>query len=126
MSDADITAANNPISGEALKAGRFAEFGVNLAHAESFRPEHCVAFPQTVWGSRSSGSSFVSTTKDISIENKTISNCGEVKIIKRTNGVGLDQNFSYTSMTIVKAGSELTCTADSDTGGSSRSTTMRA
>ncbi len=57
----------------------------------------CKSFPQTVWESRSSGSSFVSTTKDVSIENHTISNCGGIKIIKQTNPRGIDQKFSFTS-----------------------------
>jgi hypothetical protein len=113
VSDSDITAANNPISGVALKAGRFAEFGVNLATAGILPAGTCKAFPQSIWGSRSSGSSFVSTTKDISIENKTISNCGEIKIIKRSSPRGSDQNFDFTSdITAAKAGSELTCAAD--------------
>jgi hypothetical protein len=128
VNGSDITAANNPISGAALKAGRFAEFGVNLATAGILPAGTCKAFPQSIWGSRSSGSSFVSTTKDISIENKTISNCGEIKIIKRTIVRGLNQNFSFTStITTATAGAELSCTGDStpasftlnDTGNSS-------
>jgi hypothetical protein len=97
VSGSDISAAQNPISGVAIKAGQFAEFGVNLATAGVIPSGTCKAFPQTVWESRSSGSSFVSTTKDISIENKTISNCGEIKIIKRSSPRGLDQNFPFTS-----------------------------
>jgi Prealbumin-like fold domain len=96
-SQAPITAANNPISGTALVTGQFAEFGINLATAGIIPRGTCKAFPQTIWESRSSGSSFVSTTKDISIENKTISNCGEIIIKKRSNPRGLDQNFSFTS-----------------------------
>jgi hypothetical protein len=97
VNQAAITAANNPISNAALVTGQFAEFGINLATAGIIPTGTCKAFPQTIWESRSSGSSFVSTTKDISIENKTISNCGQIKIIKRSNPRGLDQNFSFTS-----------------------------
>src|SRR5207247_9555091 len=52
-----ITAANNPISGVALQAGQFAEFGVNLTAAGIIGGGTCNAFAQTVWESRSSGSS---------------------------------------------------------------------
>lgn len=110
VSGSDITAANNPISGVALKAGRFAEFGVNLRTAGIIPAGTCKAFPQTVWESRASGSSFVSTTKDISIENKTITNCGEIKIIKRSSPRGLDKSFSFTSSLTNPSG---TVTSDS-------------
>lgn len=100
-SQSAIAAADNPISGQNLVAGQFAEFGVDLT-AAGILPlpstgTACKSFPQTVWESRSSGSSFVSTTKDVSIENHTISNCGEIKIIKQSNPRGLDQKFSFTS-----------------------------
>jgi hypothetical protein len=74
-SQAAITAANNPISNQALVAGQFAEFGVNLSAAGIVPANACESFPQTVWESRSSGSSFVSSTKDIAVENHTIGNC---------------------------------------------------
>jgi hypothetical protein len=106
-------ASTNPINGTALTAGQFAEFGVNLRIAGIIPAGTCKSFPQSVWESRASGSSFVSTTKDISIENKTISNCGEIVIIKRTNPRGANQDFAFTSdITTATAGSELTCTAD--------------
>jgi hypothetical protein len=109
-SQAPITAANNPINNTALVTGQFAEFGINLATAGIIPNGTCKAFPQTIWESRSAGSSFVSTTKDISIENKTISNCGEIKIIKRSNPRGLDQNFDFTSSLTDPSG---TVTSDS-------------
>jgi hypothetical protein len=83
--------------GQNLDAGQFAEFGVDLTAAGIVPANTCTAFPQTIWESRSSGDSFVSTTKDISIENHSISNCGEIKIIKQTKPRGLDQRFSFTS-----------------------------
>src|SRR6266566_4252372 len=55
--------------GQSLAAGQFAEFGVDLTAAGIVPGGVCSAFPQTIWESRSSGSSFVSTTKDVSIEN---------------------------------------------------------
>jgi hypothetical protein len=100
-SQSAISAANNPISGQDLVAGQFAEFGVDLTAAGIIplptAGTACKAFPQTVWESRASGSSFVSTTKDVSVENHTISNCAEIKIIKQTNPRGIDKTFSFTS-----------------------------
>jgi hypothetical protein len=77
-----ITAANNPISGVSLVAGQFAEFGVNLTDAGIIPPGSCEGFAQTVWESRSSGSSFVSSTKDIVIEDKSINQCAQVSVRK--------------------------------------------
>jgi Prealbumin-like fold domain len=109
VNNVDISAADNPISNTNIVAGQFAEFGVNLTGAGIIPPGTCSAFPQTVWQSRSSGSSFVSSTKDISIENKTISNCGTVVIIKRTDPRGVNQDFSFTS---TLAGAQLSCSGD--------------
>jgi len=111
-SQSAILADDNPINGKALVAGQFAEFGVNLAAADIIPSGSCAAFAQTLWESRASGSSFVSSTKDVAIENHTISNCGEVKIIKHTNPRGVDQDFSFTS---TLTGDEVTCTLDTDT-----------
>jgi Prealbumin-like fold domain len=111
-SQSAITAANNPINGKALVAGQFAEFGINMRIAGIIPANACVSFAQTIWESRSSGSSFVSTTKDVSFEDTTLSNCGRVKIIKRTNPRGVNQAFSFTSNL---AGSELTCSKSTAT-----------
>jgi len=94
---AAITAANNKINNKDLVTGQFAEFGVDLTAAGIVPANTCTAFPQTVWESRSSGSSFVSSTEDVSIEHHTISNCGNITIIKHTDPRGIDQVFSYTS-----------------------------
>jgi hypothetical protein len=96
-SQSAIAAADNGISNTALVAGQFAEFGVDLTAAGIIPAGQCKAFPQTIWESRSSGSSFVSTTKDISVENHAISNCGEIEIIKQTNPRGVDRVFSFAS-----------------------------
>ena len=77
-----ITAANNPISNQNLVAGKFAEFGVNLSGAGILPSGSCDGISQTVWESRSSGSSFVSSTKDITIEDKDIALCGSVEVTK--------------------------------------------
>ena len=73
---AAITAAANGISGSALAAEQFAEFGVNLTQALGLSGS-CLAFPQLVWESRSSGSSFTSNPEDIEIEHATIDTCAQ-------------------------------------------------
>ena len=94
---AAIPAAQNKISNTDLVVGQFAEFGVDLTAAGIVPANTCRAFPQTVWESRSSGSSFVSSTEDVSVEHHRISNCGNITVIKHTDPRGLDQVFSYTS-----------------------------
>jgi hypothetical protein len=108
-------AANNPINGKALVAGQFAEFGVNLS-AAGILPNTgaCSGFAQTVWESRSSGSSFVSSTKDITIEDHNINPCASVSVLKLGSDGGSQAgavftlyNGSNTSGTVVG-----TCTVD--------------
>ena len=107
-SQAAITAANNPISHQALVAGQFAEFGVNLSAAGIVPANSCQSFPQTVWESRSSGSSFVSSTKDIAVENHTIGNCtsgvttNPQKSTDNTTFTDLANNGSISSGTYVR------------------------
>jgi hypothetical protein len=67
-----IAAADNLINNQALQAGQFAEFGVDLTAAGIIPANSCQAFPQTIWESRASGSSFVSSTEDVSVEHHTI------------------------------------------------------
>lgn len=55
-----IAAGDNGIDNTALVPQQFAEFGVNLTKALGLTG--CNAFPQEVWESRSSGSSFTSNT----------------------------------------------------------------
>ncbi|HEX5938206.1 MAG TPA: SpaA isopeptide-forming pilin-related protein [Actinomycetota bacterium] len=82
VNNATITALNNPIDGTQLVAGRFAEFGVNLTDSDIIPPGECEGISQIIWESRSSGSSFVSSTKDITIEDVNINNCGTVEVTK--------------------------------------------
>jgi Prealbumin-like fold domain len=91
-----ISAANNPISGKALVAGQFAEFGINLADADIIPSGSCKSFSQTVWESRSSGSSFVSSTKDITVEDKDINNCASVSVIKEGSDGGSQAGAVFT------------------------------
>ena len=84
------------ISGTSLATNQFAEFGINLTQALGLGGK-CFAFPQQVWESRSSGSSFTSNPQDIEIEHHIIQNCGEVQIIKQTDPRGQDQDFGFSS-----------------------------
>ena len=71
----EITAAQNGINHSALAAGQFAEFGIDLTKAKITPANACEVFPQSVWESRASGSSFESNPADIEIEAHKISNC---------------------------------------------------
>jgi hypothetical protein len=99
VSTTNFTAAQNPISGAAVVAGQFAEFGVNLTDAGILPVSGCSAFAQTVWESRASGSSFVSSTKDVSIENHTISNCAGVSVTKTGSDGGSQAGAVFTLYT---------------------------
>jgi hypothetical protein len=109
-----ITAANNPISRVALKAGQFAEFGVNLSDTGIIPAGECQGFSQTIWESRSAGSSFVSSTKDITIEDNDINTCGSATVTK----VGSDGGSQDGAVFTLYEGSDTTgtvvgtCTVD--------------
>jgi Prealbumin-like fold domain len=116
VSTSAFTAAQNPISGVPLVAGQFAEFGINLALSGIIPSGSCKSFTQTVWESRSSGSSFVSSTKDISIEDQDINNCASVSVRKVGSDGGSQAGVVFTlyegpdtSGTVVG-----TCTVDSN------------
>ena len=89
-----IAAADNGMNNTQLPVNAFAEFGINLSLALGLRGK-CIAFPQQVWESRSSGSSFTSNPQDIEISNTQIQNCGTITIIKHTNPRGLNQAFNF-------------------------------
>jgi uncharacterized surface anchored protein len=111
-----ITAANNPINGKALVAGQFAEFGINLALANIIPTGSCKGFSQTVWESRSSGSSFVSSTKDIAIEDKDINNCSSVSVRKVGSDGGSQEGAVFTLYNGTGTGGTVvgTCTVDAN------------
>jgi len=103
----DPIAPNAPRS---LPASTFGEAAINLTAAGVFGTNTCSTFATTFLKSRSS-SSFTSEVKDfVAPVPTTISNCGEVKIVKHTDPAGIDQNFSYTS---TLAGSQISCTSPS-------------
>lgn len=91
-----IDAAHNGISGTAINAFAFNEMGVNLTQVLGLQGQ-CFSFPQQVWETRSSGSSFTSNPQDLEFQSITINNCGEIKIIKQSDPRGNNQAFSFTS-----------------------------
>jgi hypothetical protein len=92
-----------------VPALQFGETAIDLTVAGVFPPGTCTAFGSAFVRSRSS-SSFTAEIKDfIAPVPVTISNCGEIKIIKHTDPRGIDANFDYTSNI---QGLQLTCTAD--------------
>jgi hypothetical protein len=108
-SQSPIAAADNKINNLALQTGQFAEFGVDLTAAGIIPANSCQAFPQTIWESRASGSSFVSSTEDVSVEHHTIgSPCQSAvstQMQSSTDGTtftNLANNSSLTSGTSVR------------------------
>ena len=96
VNGSNLTVAQNPISNAAIKAGQFAEFGINLSDSGIIPAGDCAGFSQTIWESRSSGSSFVSSTKDITIEDKDISLCGSVEVTKVGSDGGSQEGAVFT------------------------------
>jgi hypothetical protein len=92
-----IDAGKNGINGNALVAGQFAEFGVDLTSALDQNPNACNTTSQIDWESRSSGSSFSSNPEDIAIETQPISNCGRIIIHKQTSPRGINKAFPFDS-----------------------------
>jgi uncharacterized surface anchored protein len=82
----DAKDAVNPAGGaQALVAGQFAEFGIDLVSAGVVSPTACEGFAQTMWESRSSGSSFTSNPEDVEIQAGHFSTCqpASINIVKQ-------------------------------------------
>jgi Prealbumin-like fold domain len=93
-----------------LGLNEFGEAGIDLTGAGVFAEGTCASFGKAFGVSRSSGNSDTAQMKDlVGPADFSLSNCGEIKIIKHTDPPGVDQNFDFTS-TI--AGSELSCSPD--------------
>jgi hypothetical protein len=109
-----ISATNNPISGVNLVAGKFAEFGVNLTDSGILDPGSCEGFSQTIWESRAAGSSFVSSTKDITIEDQDIALCGSAEVTKVGSDGGSQAGAVFTLYEGTGTGGTVvgTCTVD--------------
>ena len=116
VSTSAMTVAQNPIGGTALKAGQFAEFGINLSDAGIIPSGACAGFSQTIWESRSSGSSFVSSTKDITVEDNDIALCGSATVTKAGSDGGSQEGavFSLYEDSIDPANLVGTCTVNAD------------
>jgi hypothetical protein len=90
-----IPASENGINGTALPTNAFNEMGVNLSKVLGLKG--CFSFPQQVWESRSSASSFSSNPQDLEFQALNIENCGKIKIIKQTDPRGQNKGFGFTS-----------------------------
>lgn len=114
VNNAQISAANNPISGVLLKTEQFAEFGINLSDAGIIPAGVCQGFSQTIWESRSAGSSFVSSTKDITIEDNDINTCGSADVTKVGSDGGSQEGAVFTLYEGSVVGGTVvgTCTVD--------------
>jgi hypothetical protein len=96
VNQSPIAAADNKINNLALVTGQFAEFGVDLTAAGIIPANSCKSFPQTIWESRASGSSFVSSTEDVSVERHTIgSGCTSAV---STNPQSSTDNTTFTNL----------------------------
>ena len=85
-------------SDETLGINEFGEAGIDLTNAGVFTAGTCNSFGRAFAVSRSSGSSATAQMKDLAGPiNFNLTNCGQIKIIKRTNPRGLNQAFGFTS-----------------------------
>jgi Prealbumin-like fold domain len=108
----DVTDPIAPDAPRTLTAGLFGEAAINLTAAGVFPPGACELFGSAFLKSRSS-SSFGAEVKDfIAPVPVNIATCGEIKIIKRTDPRGINQDFGFTS---TLAGLQLTCTQPTPT-----------
>lgn len=109
-----IAAADNGFSGTALASQQFAEFGINLTRALGGGALPC--FPQQVWESRSSGSSFTSSPEDLEFVH--VSTCGALKITKMAKnhnlGTGLHPESGVTFTIANSSGFSTTVTTGND------------
>jgi hypothetical protein len=128
VNSVDVTDNNPPgnprnLDGETKQTGgsttvssEFGEAGINLTDSGVFPQNVCVNFGSASLKSRSAGSSFTSELKDfIAPIPVNISNCGSIKIIKRTAPTrGINKDFSFTSNIPDPAtgSTQPTCTTD--------------
>jgi hypothetical protein len=90
--------------------GLFGEAAINLPAAGVFPAGTCEAFGSAFLKSRAS-TAFRAEVKDfIAPQPVNISNCGRVKIVKRTDPRGINQNFGFTST--IPDGGATSCVSD--------------
>lgn len=105
-----VTDAIGPDGSESLGEQEFGEAAIDLTAAGVFNPGECETFGKAFGVSRTSGSSSTAQMKDlVGPGDFQLTNCGQVKIIKRTDPRGVDQAFSFTSNI---AGAQLDCKQD--------------
>jgi hypothetical protein len=110
--DAAVADTIGPTSPTSVQLGlsEFGEAGIDLTAAGVFTAGTCESFGKAYGVSRSSGNSGTAQMKDlVGPGNFNLQNCGTVKIIKRTDPRGLNQDFDFTSNL---AGAQLSCTTD--------------
>jgi uncharacterized Zn-binding protein involved in type VI secretion len=102
--------ADPPTSGGyALGTSEFGEVGVDLTAANVFSSSSCTSFGQAEVVSRSSGDSgSAQMEKLVGPINLTLSNCGEIKIIKRTDTGSA--TFPFLTNIKTKGGTSQSCT----------------
>jgi hypothetical protein len=99
-----------PNAGQQLTKGLFGEAAIDLTKAGVFPAGTCEAFGSAFLKSRSS-SSFPAEVKDfVAPQPVRISNCGEIKIVKKTNPRGVNKDFKFTST--IPSGASCTETED--------------
>jgi prealbumin domain-containing protein len=83
---------------DALGLMEFGEAGIDLQAANVFTPGSCETFGTTSAVSRSSGDSGQAAMEDlVGPGHLNLTNCGEIKIIKRTDARGINHDFTYTT-----------------------------
>jgi len=107
------TALDNigPDDPENLGLVEFGEAGIDLTAAGVFTAGSCETFGKAYGVSRTSGNSAQAQMKDlVGPGDFLLTNCGEIKIIKRTDPRGINQSFGFTSD--INNSSTATCTLD--------------
>jgi hypothetical protein len=85
-------------SDETLADSEFGEAGIDLTNAGVFTAGVCESFGTAYAVSRSSGNSGTAQMKDLAGPVPfSLTNCGQIKIIKHTNPRGVNQSFGFTS-----------------------------
>lgn len=105
-----VSDAIGPDGAETLGIKEFGEAAIDLTEAGVFTPGACETFGTASAVSRTSGSSSTAQMKDLVGPGEfQLTNCGSVKIIKRTDPRGQNQAFNFTS---TLAGAQLSCVQD--------------
>jgi hypothetical protein len=97
---------------DTLHSQEFGEAIINLTAAGVFSSSTCTSFGKAYAVSRSSGNSSQAQMKDlVGPGDVSLSNCGQIKVIKRTNPRDLNQDFNFSSN--IESSATKSCSADS-------------